>query len=350
MDLLVLGGTVFLGRHVVDAALDRGWSVTLFHRGSHPAHRPDEVDEVLGDRDGGLAALVGTGAVARRWDLVVDTSGYVPRVIRQSVAALHDRCDRYVFVSSVSAYADVAHAPITEATALHEPPADDVEDVAAAYGPLKVGCERVVLDAFGERGLAVRAGLLVGPWDPTGRFSYWPRRCAAGGRVLVPDAADQPVQWIDARDLAAWLCATAASGAVNATGPLGMATFGDLVAAAAAHGKPLLVRVHERFLLDAAVEPWTDLPLWLPPSMDHAGFLAVDSGLAEAAGLTTRPLADTVADTLAWVRRPRSGRGGRGSQWVGAHGSEGGEEDERTAGLSAAREADLLAAWDARMG
>lgn len=233
VELLILGGTVFLGRHVVDAALAAGHRVTILHRGHSPAHRPGDVEELLADRDGGLDVLAG-----RSWDAVVDTSGYVPRVVGDSARRLAGAVDHYVFVSSVSVYADLTGG-VDEDRPLHEPP--DHEDVAAAYGGLKVGCERAVEAALPGRALHVRAGLIVGPHDGTNRFTYWVTRVAAGGEVLVPDALDRPVQVVDVRDLAGWMVDAAEdrlTGTLNVMGPRGAVTFGGLLAAARAAGGP----------------------------------------------------------------------------------------------------------------
>jgi nucleoside-diphosphate-sugar epimerase len=298
--LLVLGGTAFLGRHTVDAALERGDEVTIFTRGRTNPELFPEVEHLVGDRDGDLGALAG-----RRWDGVVDTSGYVPRVMRQSAELLRDAVGRYVFVSSISVYAGFA-TPVDEGSPLAplEDPAN--EDVEAEYGALKAACERVVDEVFGERGASVRAGLIVGPHDPTDRFTYWPRRLAAGGDVLAPGDPDAPVQFIDARDLAAWLVRLAAEGpggVFNATGPAEPLTLGALLerAIAAVGSDARLVWADEQRILDADVQPWMELPLWVPGAAS-AGFMRADTRRALAAGLRFRPAEETVLDTLAWSR------------------------------------------------
>jgi 2'-hydroxyisoflavone reductase len=198
MKLLVLGGTKFLGRRVVEAALERRHEVTIFHRGeTNPGLYP-EVEELFGDRDGALEQLAG-----RRFDAVVDTSGFKPRVVRASAELLAES-GHYAFVSTGNVYADFGHGPLREDDPLATMGKLD-EDDSQAYGPLKAECERVVLDAFGERALVARSGLLVGAHDPTGRFTYWPHRIARGGEVLVPGPPERLVQFIDARDTAAWL-------------------------------------------------------------------------------------------------------------------------------------------------
>jgi 2'-hydroxyisoflavone reductase len=298
--LLVLGGTKFLGRHVVDAALADGHEVTIFTRGETNPNLFPDVERLRGDRDGKLDALIGG-----RWDGLVDTSGYVPRVVRQSAELLRDAVARYVFVSSISAYGDFSE-PITEATPVAELEDPATEEVMEHYGALKAACERVVEEVYGERSARVRAGLIVGPYDPTDRFTYWPRRVAAGGDVLAPGDPGAPVQFVDARDLAAWLVRLALhgpGGVFNATGPLEPLTFGVLLEhiRAVTGSEAHLVWTEDRRVLDAGVQPWMELPLWLPDA-DYAGMARADISRAVDAGLAFRPLEETVADTLAWDR------------------------------------------------
>lgn len=301
MKMLILGGTVFVGRHLVDAALDGGHDVTLLHRGRHASHRPHDVRELLGDRDGDLSALGGWSG-----DAVIDTSGYVPRIVRRTLDVLGS-IDHYTFVSSGSVYADLSMGPITERTPVHEPPAADVEDPSGEhYGPLKVGCERELAGRFGTATLIQRAGLIVGPHDPTDRFTYWVRRMSLPGPALAPDVPGAPVQVIDARDLAAWTVASVeagVAGVMNVAGERGI-TFGDVIRRAAdVAGRPADVRwVDQQRLLDAGVQPWSELPLWLPASSGALGMMDMDTTLAQQHGLTWRPLDLTMADTLAWDR------------------------------------------------
>jgi 2'-hydroxyisoflavone reductase len=298
--LLILGGTKFLGRHAVDAALADGHDVTTFTRGqTNPELFPD-AEHLVGDRDGDLDALR-----ERTWDGVVDTSGYVPRVVRQSAELLRDAVARYVFVSSISVYADFAE-PVNEATPVAELEDPETEEVLENYGGLKAACERVVEEVYGERGALVRAGLIVGPYDPTDRFTYWPRRVARGGVVLGPGDPDAPVQLVDARDLGRWLVQLALEGpggTFNATGPAEPLTFAELLGRSwtAIGSDGHVVWLDDQQVLDAGVQPWSELPLWLPGS-EYAGMCRADIGRAVDAGLTFRPLEETILDTLAWDR------------------------------------------------
>jgi 2'-hydroxyisoflavone reductase len=296
MRILVLGGTKFLGRAAVEAALAGGHEVTLFNRGTTNPELFPEVEKLRGDRDGGLDALRG-----REWDAVVDPSGYVPRVVEQSVDLLRDAAGFYVFVSSISVYASFAEV-VDEGSELAELSAPGSEDISADYGALKALCEREVETAFPGRSTAVRAGLIVGPHDPTGRFTYWPHRVARGGDVLVPGPAWRPVQLVDVRDLAAWIVTAAEerlSGAFNATGP---STMGAVLDAArrASGSTARAVEVDDAFLTGQGVGEWMELPLWIDPSNDDwRHFMEVDATRATAAGLTFRPLDETVAGALA---------------------------------------------------
>jgi 2'-hydroxyisoflavone reductase len=296
MRILVLGGTQFLGRHTVDAALARGHEVTLFNRGqTRPELFPD-VEKLHGDRDGDLAALAG-----RSFDAVVDTSGYVPRVVQQTLDALGD-VGHYTFVSSISAYADLAE-PRHEDAPVAQLKEETEEYRSEAYGPLKALCEAVVRARFPDAFIP-RPGLIVGPWDPTGRFTYWPQRFDAGGRVLAPLPADGDAQVIDVRDLAAWIVEAAQSGlggTFNAVGPV-LPRSELLAACQAVTGvESEIVWVDPAFLVEQGVEQWMELPLWLHEP-EYAAMLSTPVEKAAASGLRTRPLTETARDTLDWVR------------------------------------------------
>jgi len=305
MDVLILGGTRFLGRHITAAALERGHRPTLFHRGRTGADLFPGVPRILGDRDGGLDAL-GDG----RWDAVVDTCGYVPRVVRASATRLAPRAGRYAFISTISVYEGVAADGPDEDHPVSQPPPEGVEVVdGATYGPLKVGCERAVEAAFGDRALIVRPGLLIGPHDHTDRFAYWPSRAAEGGRMLAPPA-DARLQVIDARDLADWLVRgleDGRAGRFNATGPAEPHRFAGVVAACIAATGDAAEAVHasDAALQAAGVQPWTDLPLWLPAGRDGFHRTVVDRAIA--AGLRFRPLESTVRDVVAWLAERTEG-------------------------------------------
>jgi 2'-hydroxyisoflavone reductase len=271
--------------------------VTLFNRGqTNPGLFP-EVEQLRGDRDGDLSALAG-----RSWDAVVDPSGYVPRVVRASAELLRGSVGHYVFVSSISVYAWPL-PPAADESAPIAPLAEETEVVDGdSYGPLKARCEDVVREVFPGAHTNVRAGLIVGTHDPSGRFTYWPMRLARGGRALAPGDPGRQVQFVDVRDLAAWMVEAAARGVAgdfNATGPAERLSMGDLLEACARAGAPdaELVWAPNAFLAEHGVQEWIELPLWL----EHETFMQLDARKAVAAGLRFRPLAETVADTLTWA-------------------------------------------------
>lgn len=326
MKILVIGGTRFLGRHFVDAALQNHHEVTIFHRGETNAGLFPEVEEILGDRDGQTSLLTG-----RTWDAVVDTCGYVPRVVRQSVANLKASAGQYAFISSISVYPEFPRAGMDESAAVDSLPDDDgeSEDVSKYYGPLKALCEDEVKQRFDGQALIIRPGLIVGPHDPTDRFTYWPHRIAQGGEVLVPGDPNRVVQFIDVRDLARFtlhLIEQGTSGVYHATGhPL---PFSQLIfACQAVSGSPSqLVWVSEDFLFEQGVQPWIELPLWIGEAANWPGFMEVSVQRAKAHGLKLRTVTDTVRDTLAWVdQRPHD------TKWQ--------------AGFTPERERELLTAW-----
>ena len=320
MRLLLLGGPRFLGRAVTEAALAAGHEVTFFNRGqTHPELYP-EVERLAGDRAGELDALRG-----RSWDAVVDTCGYLPEVVRASASALADS-GTYCFVSSISVYRDFTkvndeESPVAE---LGDLPADEVTN--ESYGPLKALCEGAARNVFGGRALVVRPGLIVGPYDPTGRFTYWPHRIARGGEVLAPAPPESQTQVIDVRDLGAWivdLCSRGVDGTYNATHPgVSWRVLLDTCREVAS-SEAEITWVSPEFLVEQEVGEWMELPLWLvDPSLVYAD--RVDVSRAINAGLTFRPLAETVRGTL--------------------------DEAEPTdaAGLAPVREATLLEAWHGR--
>src|SRR5262245_18191552 len=265
MKLLVLGGTMYLGRHTVDAALAGGHEVTLFNRGRTNPELFREIERLRGDRDGNLSALEG-----RRWDAVIDPSGFLPRIVRASCELLRGAVSHYVFISSISAYADPMKPGISEDEALAPLPEGAPEEVTGeTYGPYKALCEREVATTFLERCAIVRAGLIYGPHDQTDRSGYWPTRVAEGGAVLAPAQAERLVQLIDVRDLGAWLVHLAearVSGVFNGTGPREPLTMGRYLEAcrAASGSDARFVWMDEAFLLQQEVGPYSELPLWVP--------------------------------------------------------------------------------------
>lgn len=303
MNVLVVGGTRFVGRHMVQALIERGHAVTLFNRGSN-RQVFTEVAQVHGDRKTDLARLDG-----RSWDAVLDTSGYTPDVVEAAAGYFAERTRRYVFVSTISVYDASRTQGPAEDSALLELPAGVDETVLDLqhYGPLKVLCERRVRAAFGDGAAILRPGLVAGPFDPTDRFTYWPVRFDEGGDVLAPPRSSA-LQYIDARDLAAF-CAhvveTGAGGTFNCVTPPGTLTLGDLFDACLAQASAedaAAVEVPDAFLDERGVAPWSDLPLWVPRDHEHAPIVHADSSRALMSGLTIRPLQETVRDTLAWAR------------------------------------------------
>jgi 2'-hydroxyisoflavone reductase len=274
----------------------------------------------------------------REWDAVVDTSGYVPVVVGRGAKLLADAVGHYVFVSSISAYADPLPDGYDESAPLHGEPRS--EQVMEEYGPLKAACERTVEEVLPGRSASIRAGLIVGPHDPTDRFTYWAQRGARGGDMLAPGDPRRAVQLVDARDLASWMIdmlERRAGGVFNATGPVPPATMADVVdavvRAGGASARPIWV--DDRFLLEHDVGEWMELPLWIA-SPDHAGLMRVDVSRAVAAGLRFRPLLETARDTLAWASARGDRRVAKPGVQLGA------------AGLDPTRERELLAAWSAR--
>lgn len=325
----MIGGTKFVGRHLVERALRRGYEVTLFHRGQTNLELFPEVERILGDRETDLDRLAG-----RRWDAVVDTCGYVPRLVRLSVEALAGAVEHYTFISSLSVYADVSKPGMDESAevdTLADPRVEQVD--GETYGALKALCEGAAEAAMPGRVQIVRAGLIVGPHDPTDRFTYWVHRAHAGGKMLAPESPHVPVQFIDARDLADWTLdgiEQARAGVYNVTGPAQPLAFGELIETArkATEAVPEPVWVSPAFLAEHGVHGWSDLPMWLPDD-DFAGWAQTDIRKAKREGFAIRPLAETMRDTLAWaVNRPPT------YKWQ--------------AGLAPEREAELLKAWEAQ--
>jgi 2'-hydroxyisoflavone reductase len=339
MRILILGGTGFIGPHQVDYALARGHQVTLFNRGKEPHAWPGEVEELIGDRNtGDLKALE-----SRQWDACIDNPTTLPFWVRDAGRVLAGKVGQYIFISTISVYA-ANDRPADESASLLAYSGKDVMDETAQtlrasagelYGPLKAASEGEARRQFGAATTIIRPGLIAGPGDETDRFTYWPVRLARGGEVLAPGDGDDPVQFIDARDLAEWTVRVAEShtlGVFNATGPahpLGMrGMLAGIVVANASDAR--LTWVSADFLEAQKVAPWSDLPVWVPGKGDSAGFARRSIGKALGAGLVFRPLATTAADTLAWFNGQPQDR-----------------QAKLRAGLSSAREAALLEKWKA---
>lgn len=328
MKLLILGGTAFLGRHLVEAALERGHEVTLFNRGQRNPDLFPHLERLKGDRDGDLSALKG-----RQWDAAIDPSGYLPRLVTDSARLLADAAAHYTFISTISVYANPAIRRLDERGELATMADETNEEIMKHYGPLKALCEQAAEREMPGRVLTIRPGLIVGPYDPTDRFTYWPARIAQGGEVLAPGSRSQPVQVIHARDLANFtlhLIEQQQTGIYNATGPGEPYTLEQVLTTCqeSTGSAARFTWVDDDFLLAHQVTPWTGIPLWLPGE-GSAGLMDVDVSNALAAGLTLRPLAQTIAETLAWDQGRPSGL-------------------ERRAGITREREAELLTAWRAR--
>ncbi|MHC4415663.1 MAG: NAD-dependent epimerase/dehydratase family protein [Planctomycetota bacterium] len=328
--ILVLGGTGFIGPYVVRRALDRGHTVTLFNRGRTNTHLFPEVEKLVGDRDGRIEALRD-----REWDAVIDNTGYVPRHVRDSARLLEGAIGRYLFTSTRQVYADFTAPDKDENAPLAVLEDPESENVREHYGPLKVLCEKEVRAAFGSRATIVRSTAVAGPGDRSDRFTYWPVRIDRGGEVLAPGRRTDPLQFIDVRDLTQWmirLIEEDVTGVFNAAGP-----EADLSIAEFLYGIRAVTSANVRFtwvpadfLAGHNVRPRGDMPLWTPPKVPGTRLSPINRDKAVALGLTFRPLAETALDTLEWHKaRP---------------------VDERSLrrGISARREAEVLAAWRAR--
>ena len=328
MRILIIGGTRFLGRHLVDSALARGHEVTLFNRGKTNPDLFPQLETILGDREKDVVKLADLG---QTWDAAIDVAGYLPRIVRLSVEALEPGVSRYIYISSLSVYENFREVGIDESYPVGKIEDETIEEITEeTYGPLKALCEKAVQDLYGERALIVRPGLIVGPHDPTDRFTYWPVRVARGGDVLAPQKPEAGIQVVDVRDLSEFiikLIEENASGVYNATGPDYELTIGKLLEVSKRiSGSEANLRWGSlEFLKQHKVEPWSDMPTWIPDDEEGLGFSRIDVSKAIAAGLKFRPLEETVRDTLAWAQtRPA--------------------DHEWRAGLTAEREAQVLAA------
>jgi 2'-hydroxyisoflavone reductase len=340
MKLLIIGGTSFLGRATAEEALARGWDVTTFNRGKSDPD-VDGVEALRGDRDDDEALRQLAG---RPFDVVVDTCGFVPRVVAKSARVLAGSGAQYVYVSSISAVPTWPGQPTPEGLDGHPCPPDAGPD-DGDYGELKAGCERAVADVFGDRATVARAGLIIGPHENVGRLPAWLSRIAGGGEVLAPGDPAEPMQLVDARDLAAFLldCGEHRTGGTfNATARPGNTTMGrwlqDCVEVTGSDAS--LTWVPDDALLEHGVEPWTELPLWMPkgvPGDDNGDHVwHADASWAAAAGLRTRPVRESVADTWAWMQAGGSAPEAPPRDYLSRH------------GIDPAKEQRVLAAWHAR--
>jgi 2'-hydroxyisoflavone reductase len=333
--ILMLGGTGFLGPRTVEAAIRRGHKVTLFNRGkTRPGLFPD-LEKLHGDREkDDLKALEG-----RKWDAVVDTSANVPRWVKKAAAVLGANIGHYLYISSISVYADTSK-PGTDETAavatIDDPTTEKID--GRTYGALKALTEKAAEAAMPGKVAVVRPGLIVGPDDPSDRFTYWPWRVSQGGEVLAPGSPDDPIQLIDVRDIGAFLVRLIEDrtlGVFNATGPDRTLTMGRTLEACkeADRSDATFTWVDAKFLEMQGVHPWSDMPAWVPSAGETAGFAKVSNARALKAGLTFHPIVDTAKATLDWFRTL--------------------PEDRRSklrAGLTRERETQVIAAWKARAG
>ncbi|MBK9330982.1 MAG: NAD-dependent epimerase/dehydratase family protein [Ignavibacteria bacterium] len=326
MNILILGGTIFLGKHIVNAALNKNHNVTLFNRGKHNPEWFPDIEKIKGDREGDLSELKG-----RKFDAVIDTCGYVPKIVKRSAEYLRDAAGHYSFISSISVYNEFKELNMNEESPTGVVTDGNVDEMTMEnYGPLKALCEKEVTDVFGADASIVRSGLIVGDGDFSDRFTYWVRKIANGGKVIIPVSKVNNVQFIDVKDLAEWTLKMAeekTSGVYNSTGPLEPLSLNDFAAKCKdfSGSDAEFIYMDEKFLLDENVVPFRDLTLWLPE--EDAGVNNINISKAKHAGLSIRPLEDTLKDTIEYDL------------------SRGPDFKLRT-GLSEEREKELLEKWE----
>lgn len=341
MKLLIIGGTRFIGHHLVTAALIRNHEVTLFNRGQHQPAALSNVETIYGDRNSDLSKLQG-----RQWDAVIDTCGYLPRSVRASAEALSGSVDRYVFISSLSVYANVSHPGVDENAPLVALTDDQLEEAnkidssgqtsaytyGKMYGGLKALCERAAEEAMPDRVLIIRPGLVVGSRDYTDRFTYWVVRVARGSEILAPGRPTRHIQFIDARDLAEWILRMIEhkeTGAYNANRVPNMLTMeGVLQECKEVSGSNAsFTWVSDDFLIQEKVGAWSEMPLWIPENYSHLkGFMSINCNKAVCSGLSFRPISETIRDILNWRETYHP-------------------DGELTAGLDSGKEQKLLRKW-----
>jgi len=340
LNILILGGTGFTGPFQVQYALSRGHKVTVFNRGkTHPGELPKEAEQLIGDRNGQLDALKG-----RKWDVCIDIPTTLPVWVRDAAQILKGNVDRYVFISTISVFSDVSHPNMDENGPLAEyKGADAMKETQETlranlglYGPLKALSEKEAEKWFPGKALIIRPGLIVGPGDESDRFTYWPVRIEKGGEVLAPGTPNDPVQFIDARDLAEWVIRMAEQGTVgtfNATGPNYKLTMGKMLndIKAAEKSNANFTWADADFLKAQKVRAWSDMPTWVPPKGDSIGFSQINCQKAISKGLTFRSIGDTTKAALEWFHKQTPER-----------------QAKLRAGLTAERETAVLAAWHAQ--
>jgi len=337
LNILILGGTRFIGLHMTSLALERGHKVTFFNRGKTHTDKFPEIERITGDRNGQI-----DGLKDRKFDVVIDNSGYVPRHVKLSAEMLAPNVRQYVFISSVSVYPDFS-VPRDENSPVGKLADETVEKVdGETYGPLKALCEQAAMKALPGRATVIRPGLIVGPDDNTDRFTWWPARAARGGEFIAPGSPGDPFQVIDVRDLAAFTMAVIeknVTGTFNAVSDVGGFKFGELVdnciAAAKQQAKPAdaprATWITAEFLEAQQVAPWSEMPVWLPAKGEEAAFALTSNTAAKKQGLKITPLKKTVDDTMAWhLARPAE------------------EREKLKSGIAADKEAAVLAAWKAK--
>jgi 2'-hydroxyisoflavone reductase len=335
LKILILGGTAFLGPAIVQHALARGHEVTLFNRGKTNAHLFPDLEKIQGDRKVSHDALKD-----RKWDVVIDTSGYYPRVVRDAAAALKGNIGQYMFISSISVYADFSKPGLNEQSPVGTIPDETVEEITGeTYGPLKALCEQAAEAAFPGRTCNIRPGLIVGPMDRSDRFTYWPVRIARGGEVLVPDKPEIVTQVIDVRDLAEYIVGCAekdVNGVFNATSPAEELTMGEIFEAckSVSGSDATFTWADGDWLEEQEIYAWSDMPVWVPLKGAEAGHPFIDVSRALSTGLLFRPITETVRDTLDWWANEPQER----------------KDKPMRSGLTVEREAEILAKWHAREG
>jgi 2'-hydroxyisoflavone reductase len=333
LKLLILGGTGFLGPHVVRYALSRGHSMTLFNRGRTNPGLFKDLETLIGNRNKDVKALEG-----RKWDAVIDTSAYIPRGVKLTTSVLKDNVAQYIMISSVSVYPDADTKDTDESSRVGKLDDETIEKVDGnTYGPLKALCEKAAEDAMPGRVANIRPGLIVGPGDDTDRWTYWPERVSRGGEMIAPLGPDQIIQYIDVRDLAEWivhLIEKKTCGVMNALGPEKPTKLGDLLDSAkkVTKAETKIHWVDDAFMKAENIQPWGDMPAWFPPGPGMDRPAIASNAKAIANGLKFRPLETTVADTLAWHKAERP------------------KDYKLQAGLDPAREQDLVAKWKAKAG